>query len=66
MEPLLAESASLKVKVVDLKEHLKRLKKVKADEKTLEEIDARIRAEEKEAHDLEAQAASLDARLFLI
>jgi type I restriction enzyme M protein len=64
MEPLVAEAASLKAKVVDLKEQLKLLKKAKADEAAMEAVDAQIREKEKEARDLEAQAASIDAAVF--
>jgi type I restriction enzyme M protein len=56
--------AGIKTTVVDLKERLKQLKKVKADEQQLEALAADIREQEKVARDLEAEAAAIDADVF--
>lgn len=64
MEPLRAQAASLRLKVVDLKEHLKRLKKSKAGDAAIEALDSQIRGIDREARDLEGQAAAIDAAVF--
>ncbi|MFJ1253846.1 N-6 DNA methylase [Cupriavidus sp. CuC1] len=64
MQPLLDEASTLKSTVVDLKEQLKRLKKDKAAMVELDTLDAQIREKDKAAHDLEAQAAAIDAAVF--
>lgn len=64
MQPLLAEAAAVKAKVVDLKEQLKRLKKEKADKEALNAVDGQIREKEKAAKDLEIKAADIDAAVF--
>jgi type I restriction enzyme M protein len=64
MEPLLANADSIKIKVVDLKEQLKRLKKAKADEAAIAALNAQIREKDKEARALEAQAALVDEAVF--
>lgn len=63
-EPLLAQAASLKVKAVDLKENLKRLKKAKADDAAVEALESQIWGIDREARDLEGHAASIDAAVF--
>ncbi len=62
IQPLLAEAAQIKAAVVDLKEQLKRLKKDKVDKKNFDLLDAEIKA--KDARDLEAKAADIDAAVF--
>jgi type I restriction enzyme M protein len=64
MQPLLDQAATLKAKVVDLKEHLRSLRKGKADDAALEEVGVKIRKKEKDARDLEAEAAAIDAAVF--
>jgi type I restriction enzyme M protein len=64
MQPFLDEAACIKAVVVDLKEELKRLKKDKAHKKILEELDARIKEQEKAARDAESKAAGIDAAVF--
>jgi type I restriction enzyme M protein len=64
MQPVMDGAARLKAEVVDLKEKLKRLKREKAADKTLEALDADIRDKDKAARELEAQAAAIDAAVF--
>lgn len=64
MQPLLDQAATLKAEVVDLKEHLRSLRKSKADDAALEEVGVKIRKKEKDARDLEAQATAIDAAVF--
>ncbi|HYI71717.1 MAG TPA: hypothetical protein VEX87_18310 [Skermanella sp.] len=64
MLPLRDEAARLKAEVADIKEELKRLKKVKAGADVLEAHEAQIREKDKAARYLEAQAAAIDAAVF--
>jgi type I restriction enzyme M protein len=64
MQPLLDGAAKLKAEVVDLKEHLKRLKKDKAAEDVLDAHDAQIQDKERAVRELEAQADAIDAAVF--
>ena len=64
MEPLLAQAASLRIKVVGLKENLKRLKKSRADDAAIEALESQIWRIDREARDLEGQATSIDAAVF--
>jgi type I restriction enzyme M protein len=64
MEPFLDEAARIKAAVVDLKEHLKRLKKMKAEKKEIEALEADIREKEKTVRDVEAKASGIDAAVF--
>lgn len=64
MQPLQDKTAGIKAAVVDLKEDLKRLKKERADERKIEALEADIREREKVAHDLETEAAAIDAAVF--
>jgi type I restriction enzyme M protein len=64
MQPLLDGAAKLKAEAVDLKEHLKRLKKDKAADDVLEAHDAQIREKDRAVRELEAQAGAIDAAVF--
>jgi type I restriction enzyme M protein len=64
MQPLLDNAASLKVKAVDLKEQLKRLKKGKSESSKVEALESQVRDAEKSARGQEAQAATIDAAVF--
>ncbi len=64
MQPLLEEAASIKVKVVDLKEQLKQLKKDKVDKAKLDAVSEQIIEREKAAKELENKAADIDAAVF--
>lgn len=64
MQPFLEEAAAIKAAVVESKEELKRLKKDKADKKTLAALQEKIRNQEKGARDQEMQAAAIDAAVF--
>jgi type I restriction enzyme M protein len=64
MQPLIDKAADIKAGVVDLKERLKQLKKDKADKESIEAAEADIREQEKAAHDLDAEAAAIDATVF--
>ncbi len=64
MQPLIDKAADIKAGVVDLKERLKQLKKDKADKESIEAAEANIREQEKAAHDLDAEAAAIDATVF--
>lgn len=63
-QPLLDEAAAFKAEVIDLKENLRSLRKDKAKADALEAIAAEIRRKDKDARDLEAQAAAIDAAVF--
>jgi type I restriction enzyme M protein len=64
MEPFLDEAARIKAAVVDLKEHLKRLKKMKAERSAIEAVETDIREKEKAVRDVEAKASGIDAAVF--
>ncbi len=64
MQPLLDEAAKIKATVADQKEQYKRLKKDKATEAKLKTLELKVKANEKTAHELEVQAASIDAAVF--
>lgn len=64
MQPLLEEAATIKAKVVDLKEQLKQLKKVKADKVKLDAVSEQTSEREKAAKELENKAADIDAAVF--
>jgi len=64
MQPLLDEATQIKAKVVDLKEQLKRLKKDKGSAQELVALSAQVLEQVKAAHELEAQAANIDAAVF--
>ncbi len=64
MQPLLDEAAQIKAAVIDLKEQLKRLKKDKASDAELGELEAQIREKDKAAHELETKANTIDAAVF--
>lgn len=64
MQPLLDSAANLKMEVVGLKERLKQLKKDKAAEEIVQAHEVQIRDKEKEARDLDSQAAAIDAAVF--
>lgn len=64
MQPPQDEAAAIRAEVVDLKEKLKRLKKHKASAEETGMADTLIRAREKAARDLEAEAAAIDAQVF--
>ena len=64
MQPLLEEAATIKAKVVDLKEQLKQLKKDKADKVKLDAMSEQISEREKAAKELENKAAVVDAAVF--
>jgi type I restriction enzyme M protein len=64
MEPILARAAALKEEVVDLKEDQKRLKKARASDLDLTKLASAISEKEKNARELEAQAAAIDATVF--
>ena len=63
-QPFKDEAAKLKAAVVDLKEHLKRLRKDKAADSELEAIEAQIAEKERAAREQEALAADIDAAVF--
>ncbi|HAS50937.1 MAG TPA: hypothetical protein DCS21_04055 [Gammaproteobacteria bacterium] len=64
MQPLLDEAAQIKATVVDLKEQAKRLKKNRSPAAELALLEAQIREKDKAAHELEIQAADIDAAVF--
>jgi type I restriction enzyme M protein len=64
MQPLLEEAATIKAKVVDLKEKLKQLKKDNADKVKLDAVSEQISEREKAAKELENKAADIDAAVF--
>lgn len=64
IEPLLSKAAAIKAEVVDLKEQLKRMKKGTTNKAAIIAAEAQIRANEKEARDLEGQASAIDAAAF--
>lgn len=64
MQPLLNNAASIKAKVVDLKEKLKRLKKEAGKKAIIDELEANIAVQEKTAREEEAKAASVEAKVF--
>ncbi|RJP85302.1 MAG: restriction endonuclease subunit M [Desulfobacteraceae bacterium] len=64
MQPFLEEAARIKAIVVDLKEQLKRLKKSKAGQETIELLEANIREQEKAVRDAESKASGIDAAIF--
>lgn len=64
MQPFLDEAAGIKAVAADLKERFKRLKKDKADPKTLNPLETEIREKERTVKDLETRAADIDAAVF--
>lgn len=64
MQPLQDKAAATRGAVVDLKESLKRLRKDKAPDGKIAALEAKIREQEKSAHDREAEAAAIDAATF--
>ena len=64
MQPILAQAAETKAKVIDLKEKLKRLRKSKASDGEVVALIGEINEKEKAARDLEAQAVAIDAAVF--
>ncbi|MFL1463980.1 N-6 DNA methylase [Roseococcus sp. DSY-14] len=64
MQPLVDQVAALKADVVDLKEQLKDLRRSRADDGEITAVGTKIREKEKEARELEAQAAAIDAAVF--
>jgi type I restriction enzyme M protein len=64
MQPLIDKATGNKASVVDLKERLKQLRKDKADQKRIEELETSIREQELVIRDLEAEAAAIDAAVF--
>jgi type I restriction enzyme M protein len=64
MRPILEHATETKAQVVDLKEKLKRLKKMKASDDDVAPVVGEINEKEKAARDLEAQAAAIDAAVF--
>ena len=64
MQPLLDRAAVIKAAVVDLKEDLKRLKKLKGEAAKIDALEMKIHAQDKAARDLEAEAAAIDAAVF--
>lgn len=63
-QPLTEDGAKLKAEVIDLKEQLKRLKKINTPKKVLEALEAQVRDKEKAAHDIEVKVAAIDAAVF--
>jgi hypothetical protein len=64
MQPILAQAAETKAEVIDLKEKLKRLKKLKSSDAEVAALIGEINEKEKAARELEAQAAAIDAAVF--
>ena len=64
MQPLLEQAATNRTQVVDLKEELRRTKKNGASSEKVERLSSEIKAKEKDARDLEAQAADIDAAVY--
>lgn len=64
MQPILAQAAETKAEVIDLKEKLKRLKKLKTSDAEVAALIGEISEKEKAARELEAQAAAIDAAVF--
>lgn len=64
MQPILAQAAETKAEVIDLKEKLKRLKKLKTSDAEVAALIGKINEKEKAARELEAQAAAIDAAVF--
>jgi type I restriction enzyme M protein len=64
MQPILAQAAETKAEVIDLKEKLKRLKKLKSSDAEVAALIREINEKEKAARELEAQAAAIDAAVF--
>lgn len=64
MQPILAQAAETKAEVIDVKEKLKRLKKLKTSDAEVAALIGEINEKEKAARELEAQAAAIDAAVF--
>ena len=64
MRPLLERAAEIETEVVDLKEKLKRLKKLKGPNSDVAALINGINEKEKEVRDLEGQVAAIDAAVF--
>ncbi len=64
MQPLLDEAAEIKATVMELKEHLKRLKKEKAGKEAIAALNAEIKEKQKSARDWESKANDIDAAVF--
>jgi type I restriction enzyme M protein len=64
MQPILAQAAETKAEVIDLKEKLKRLKKLKTLDAEVASLIGEISEKEKAARELEAQATAIDAAVF--
>ena len=64
MQPILAQAAETKAEVIDLKEKLKRLKKLKTSDAEVAALIGEISEKDKAARELEAQAAAIDAAVF--
>lgn len=64
MQPLLDDAAIIKAEVVDLKERLKQLKKVKDAAKSIAATEIEIREKEKAVKELENRVAAIDAAVF--
>jgi type I restriction enzyme M protein len=64
MQPLLDGAARIRDAVIDLKVRMKRMKQDKASSDDLALVDAQIREKDKEARELEARAAGIDAAVF--
>jgi type I restriction enzyme M protein len=64
MQPILENAASIKSKVTDLKEKLKRLRKENAKASAITEVEVTISTQEKLVREEEAKAAAIEARVF--
>ncbi|WP_409985481.1 N-6 DNA methylase [Ottowia sp.] len=64
MQPLLDDASALRTEIVDLKDKVRRLKKDGTAVEFLQAHEAQIRKKDKAAHDLEVQAADIDAAVF--
>lgn len=64
MQPHLDKASAIKAKVVSLKEKLRSLKRDKAKDLTIRELEEKIKTHEKDARDEEAIASDIDAKVF--
>jgi type I restriction enzyme M protein len=64
MQPLLAEAAEVRSEVVRLREHVKRLRKVKAEKVAFQSVEANIKELDRSARALEIRADEIDAAVF--
>lgn len=64
IEPLQSQVNAAKADAIDLKEQIKRLRRLQGTEEAVEELGAKLAACEKGARELETQIAAIDAAVF--